>query len=200
MAAETAQLLFSSPRPLGKLAAALAAVLPVAAASVIGNLATMPNITPWYETLAKPPFNPPNWVFGPVWTALYVLMAWAFYRILRSPEGGARRQAIALFPGSGDAQCRLVGCLLRPAFADRGPRCDSAACDGHRRDGSRLPGCRSHRRRRPRSLSRLGCLRHVAQCIDLVAELTGTVSIRRLQKERVKATKRPPGGGRFASL
>lgn len=86
-----------SPRPMGKLAAALAAVVLVAAASVIGNLATMPNITPWYETLAKPPFNPPNWVFGPVWTALYVLMAWAFYRILRSPEGGARRRAIALF-------------------------------------------------------------------------------------------------------
>lgn len=86
-----------SPRSMGKLTAALAAVVPVVAAAVIGNLATMPNITPWYDTLAKPPFNPPNWVFGPVWTALYVLMAWAFYRILRSPEGSARRRAIALF-------------------------------------------------------------------------------------------------------
>lgn len=82
---------------MGKLTAALAAVVPVVAAAVIGNLATMPNITPWYDTLAKSPFNPPNWIFGPVWTALYVLMAWAFYRILRSPEGSARRRAIALF-------------------------------------------------------------------------------------------------------
>lgn len=86
-----------SPLSMGKLTAALAAAVPVVAAAVIGNLATMPNITPWYDTLAKPPFNPPNWIFGPVWTALYVLMAWAFYRILRSPEGSARRRAIALF-------------------------------------------------------------------------------------------------------
>lgn len=86
-----------SPRSMGKPAAALAAVVPVALAAVIGNLATLPNIAPWYENLAKPPFNPPNGVFGPVWTLLYILMAWAFYRILRSPEGTPRRRAIVFF-------------------------------------------------------------------------------------------------------
>lgn len=38
---------------------------------------------PWYETLAKPPFNPPNWLFAPVWTILYVLIAIAGWRIWR---------------------------------------------------------------------------------------------------------------------
>ena len=86
-----------SPAPLGRVPATLIAVAPVGTAAIIGNLATLPNITPWYETLAKPPFNPPNGVFGPVWTLLYVLMAWAFYRVLRSPEGSARRRAIVFF-------------------------------------------------------------------------------------------------------
>ncbi len=86
-----------APRPMGKVYAAFAAVTPVAAAAVIGNFATLPNIAPWYEGLVKPPFNPPNGVFGPVWTLLYVLMAWAFYRVLTAHPGTPRRRAIILF-------------------------------------------------------------------------------------------------------
>jgi len=38
------------------------------------GLSTIPAIKGWYQTINKPPFNPPNWIFGPVWTFLYVLM------------------------------------------------------------------------------------------------------------------------------
>lgn len=80
------------------LSLALAAILPVVAASLAGQYVTFPNLTPWYANLVKPSFNPPNAVFGPVWTALYILMAFAAWRILRLPSFMRRRRtALALF-------------------------------------------------------------------------------------------------------
>lgn len=85
-------------RPMSLPLAALLAAIPVLAAATIGNFATMPNIAPWYAGLAKPPFNPPNWLFGPVWGTLYALMIVSFTRILRvSADLPGRGVAITLF-------------------------------------------------------------------------------------------------------
>ncbi|WP_298545438.1 TspO/MBR family protein [uncultured Aquimarina sp.] len=40
----------------------------------LGNIATQTSISTWYVALEKPSFTPPNWIFGPVWTILYILM------------------------------------------------------------------------------------------------------------------------------
>ena len=56
---------------------------------VIGYL-TLPGA--WYAGLHKPPFNPPDWLFGPVWSLLYVLIAVAGWRIwARDRDGTAKR-------------------------------------------------------------------------------------------------------------
>jgi tryptophan-rich sensory protein len=73
------------------------ALAAVGATSVLGQIATYPNLQPWYASLEKPAFNPPNWVFAPVWTSLYLLMAFAFWRILRLPASQTRRTASTLF-------------------------------------------------------------------------------------------------------
>lgn len=53
-------------------------------AGAIGSVFTTSAIGTWYTTLNKPSFNPPNFIFAPVWTTLYILMAVSFYLVLIS--------------------------------------------------------------------------------------------------------------------
>ena len=50
-------------------------------AGVVGAVFTTPSIDSWYKTLNKPFFNPPDWIFGPVWTTLFILMGISLYLV-----------------------------------------------------------------------------------------------------------------------
>ena len=58
----------------------------------LGGLATSESVKTWYPTLNKPSFNPPNWLFAPVWTSLYILIGIAAYLVW------IKRDKIAHFP------------------------------------------------------------------------------------------------------
>ena len=69
-------------------------ILAVVLTGMLIGAATLPG--EWYAGLAKPFFNPPNWIFGPVWSVLYLLIAVAGWRVwLRDPHGVAMRIWIA---------------------------------------------------------------------------------------------------------
>lgn len=76
------------------LIACLALTLGVGA---IAGIATANNIDTWYNGIQKPSFNPPNYLFGPVWTLLYILMAISVYMIIIAPPHPLKRKAVILF-------------------------------------------------------------------------------------------------------
>ena len=87
-------------KPLSRrpILAAVLAVIPVLLAGAGGSVFTRPAIPIWYAGLNKPWFTPPNWLFGPAWTLLYILMAYAFWRVLTLERPLAdKRAAIAAY-------------------------------------------------------------------------------------------------------
>lgn len=63
----------------------------------IGSYFTYPAISSWYATLEKPFFSPPNFLFGPVWTILYLLMGFSFYLIWSGKVTLKQKQAIRFY-------------------------------------------------------------------------------------------------------
>src|SRR5689334_10229254 len=75
--------------PLESLPGLLVSLVLVVIVAGVGGAATSTGVDSWYRTIEKPPWNPPNGVFGPVWTVLYVAMAVAAWLVAR--EGIDRR-------------------------------------------------------------------------------------------------------------
>ena len=65
--------------------------------SGVGGAITATSVDTWYQALEKPAFNPPDWVFAPVWTALYLFMGVAAWRIWRFRALKAARIALVVF-------------------------------------------------------------------------------------------------------
>jgi tryptophan-rich sensory protein len=66
-------------------------------AAALGSVAHRKSPGLWYQTLRKPPFQPPAWVFGPIWTALYGLIATSGYRVWKSTPSQPRALSLALW-------------------------------------------------------------------------------------------------------
>ena len=63
-------------------------------AGFIGSIANFTSLDTWYEGIVKPSFNPPNWIFGPVWTGLFLLMGYALYIIWeKKPKWGKNKKS-----------------------------------------------------------------------------------------------------------
>lgn len=63
----------------------------------LGGWAMASSLGDWYPTLNKPSFNPPNWLFGPVWTVLYVAMGIAAWRVWSKAWANRARAPLVLF-------------------------------------------------------------------------------------------------------
>jgi len=71
-------------------------LLPLLAGGVAGFF-TAGGIGDWYHGLQAPSFNPPDWIFGPVWTTLYLVMGYSFYRIWMKPPTGERLKSMRIY-------------------------------------------------------------------------------------------------------
>lgn len=71
-------------------------ILPLSVGAVAG-IFTAQGVQEWYLTLNRPSFNPPNWIFAPVWTTLYILMGISLFLIWKLETSKARNFAILAF-------------------------------------------------------------------------------------------------------
>ncbi len=98
----------------------LTSVIVCFAAAGVGGLLTASSVTDWYQTLAKPSWTPPDWLFGPVWSVLYFMMAVAAWLVWRRSDSSMNRIALTLFGVQLALNVAWSGCffaLQRPGVA-----------------------------------------------------------------------------------
>ncbi len=66
-------------------------------AGLIGSMFTISNISIWYAALIKPFFSPPDWLFAPTWTILYILMGIALFFVWKAPKVKKTNEGLMLF-------------------------------------------------------------------------------------------------------
>jgi tryptophan-rich sensory protein len=66
-------------------------------AGVLGSIWTSSSVSTWYLDIRKPSFNPPNWIFAPVWSVLYFLMALSAWLVWQRADWGGAKLALTLF-------------------------------------------------------------------------------------------------------
>lgn len=71
-------------------------VIPLGLGSVAG-LVTSEAIPEWYASLNRPFFSPPNWLFGPVWTGIYILLGVSLFLVWKQVPGTERNRALFFF-------------------------------------------------------------------------------------------------------
>lgn len=73
------------------------AVIGVESVGILSSFFTISSIPTWYQALNKPFFNPPNWIFGPVWTILYILIGVSIFLVLEKASKNKRTFLSSLF-------------------------------------------------------------------------------------------------------
>ena len=87
----------------------LIAILICQFAGIIGSVFTTPSIPTWYAGINKPDFNPPNWLFAPVWTTLFFLMGISLYLVW---EKGIKTSRLAVYVFSAQLILNIIWSLL----------------------------------------------------------------------------------------
>ena len=167
----------STPSPAKQLPPWLALIgflLLCYAVAAIGALSTASSIPTWYAALVKPTFNPPNSIFGPVWTLLYTLMAiaaWLAHPTQRPRSLPPTQGPPPLLP-SAHPQLPLDSGLLLPPPTSHRSRHHPSALDRHPRHHTPLLAPQPPRRSPHAPLSCLGHLCHASKLRTLPPQLT----------------------------
>lgn len=82
---------------LSNITKAISAIALTVALGGASGYVTVKEIPTWYASLNKPSFNPPNYLFGPVWTILYILMGISLFLIWKQPPSPQRKQALTIY-------------------------------------------------------------------------------------------------------